>query len=95
MKKSTLGYIVVSEYWSEPLELCRYEGYPELVLLRADNVTVFQTQKAANQAIEQTLEWARIRETEDEALTHLDWAERDKYKVWRLCPVDNIAVPIS
>lgn len=85
MKNKIVGYIVTNEYFSEPLELVGHESYPWPVLLRGDAVTVFTTRKAANGAIEKTLEWARTREYEEDDLGPLEWAEKDKYKIWRLC----------
>ncbi len=86
MKRQTLGYIVITEYFGKPLELCEYKRYPWPVLLRGDFVTVFKTRKAANTAIDKTIEWANIREQEDESLKPLEWAEKGKYQVWRLVP---------
>lgn len=87
MRKKSLGYIVASEYFfGEVLELCNDENHPWPVLLRADVATVFSTRGAAKRAIEKTIEWAKIREEQDEALRPLEWADKDKYKIWRLCP---------
>lgn len=85
MKNRILGYIVTSEYFNEPLELVGHEPYPWPVLLRGDVVTVFKTRKAANGAIDKTLEWARTWEYEEDELRPLEWAEKYKYKIWRLC----------
>lgn len=94
MKAKLLGYMVTTEYFfGEPLELCAGEPYPWPVLLRADDVTVFKTRKAANRAIEKTIEWARLRETEDKDLRPLDWAEKDEYKIWPLREAIRRAAP--
>lgn len=89
MKKRIVGYIVTTEYFGEPLELINNGPYPWPVLLRGDFVTVFKTRKAANAAIDKTLEWAGMREGEDESLKPLEWADKYKYKIWRLCPQED------
>jgi hypothetical protein len=84
MKTQIVGYIVTTEYFhGEPLQLCSYEPYPWPVLLRGDSVTIFKTKKAAKVAIDKTIEWAQMRENEDENLRPLEWADKDKYKIWR------------
>jgi len=82
MKNQIVGYIVTTEYFhGEPLRLCTYEPYPWPVLLRGDMVTIFKTKKAASAAIDKTIEWARIRENEDENLRPLEWADKNRYKI--------------
>lgn len=89
MKNPTMGYIVTSEYFNEPLELCEGEDYPWPVLIRGDVVTVFETLKAAKAAIKKTIEWARRREEEEPELKPLEWADESKHRVWRLCGAEK------
>lgn len=89
MKNRIAGYIVTTEYFGEPLELVDDGNYPWPVLLRGDVATVLKARRTANKAIEKTIEWARLREQEDESLKTLEWADKDKYKIWRLREATN------
>lgn len=81
-KSPILGYIVIHEDFEEPLELCVYKGYPDKILLRADIATAFETEDEAMSAIDKTLEWANVRQEEDESLKPLMWADKRKYSIW-------------
>jgi len=85
MKTQIVGYIVTTEYFQgEPLQLCSYEPYPWPILLRGDAVTLFKTKKSASAAIDKTIEWAKVRENEDENLRPLEWADKNRYKIIRV-----------
>lgn len=84
MKNQIIGYIVTTEYFGEPLELVDNGNYPWPVLLRGDFATVFKRRKAANAAIEKTIEWAGLQEEQEPELKPLGWADKYKYRIWRL-----------